>query len=163
MSARKATIDCIDKDAQYLGSGLTKHQNKLMNVFTSLKEHLQIQNTDKNLKTKYHHRYAVDDFSASDEIPEDSATNNNEPTSAVTPDTDLLENDVCSKTNAGDGESPTNLEANGCKKACAIIPMDIRPLIKQAYNGSDFNNVDQTPVCLPMVDDDGIIRRRKSN
>lgn len=47
-----------------------------------------------------------------------------------------------------------------CSGACAFIPKDIRPLIQQAYEDSDFDHVDATPVSLPMLDDDGILRRQ---
>lgn len=46
-----------------------------------------------------------------------------------------------------------------CTGACALIPTDIRPLIQRAYEDSDFDNVDTTPVILPMLGDDGIYRR----
>lgn len=45
-----------------------------------------------------------------------------------------------------------------CSGACAFIPNDCRSLIHQAYVNSDFSSVDPSPISLPMVGDDGIIR-----
>ena len=54
--------------------------------------------------------------------------------------------------------SPASGEGH-CSGACAFIPQDLSPTIMRAYEESDFDHVDTTPVRLPMLDDDGVLRR----
>ena len=79
----------------------------------------------------------------------------------------LSADDFLSKTKPCSVEKQLDLSCQSgeghCSGVCAMIPVDIRPLVKKAYEDTDFNTVNPDPVCLPMLDDDGVLRRPTSS
>lgn len=78
-----------------------------------------------------------------------SLTSGNRSRKYIVQDSDTISPPVNSAAASGEGS---------CHSTCAIIPLDKRPLISQAYGSSDFSSVDPEPVVLPMLDDDGRLR-----
>lgn len=167
----------LDGGAKHLGTGTCRTSKPTNKGFTSLFNSSK-QRPDKSIPTKIKNKHtktyadtgANEDYQsasasrplhrmkAEDEYSPPITRQSRKPTAKSADDFVESTGRIGSISQAGHSITAASGEGH-CSGACAFIPVDVRPLIQQAYDGADFTYVDQAPVYLPMVDDDGVLRR----
>lgn len=189
MANSQNTGEPLQPCSKYLGEGRRETRNPRATLpFNSLSDSKRSRfSRSRRVPSKYTSKYATEQFSTVENIfadPEEANVSSRK--ISVQTQTDKADITVTNPPSSGSNQPKTkSLSADDfmsntvdvacasqqqldlslhsgeshCSGACAMIPKDIQPLIKQAYEDTDFSEVDPDPVCLPMLGDDGILRR----